>query len=184
MGGLLAVSLAAPLAWDGPDLNAGRLLAYRALLADGGAGPDGAALAAAGTLLERAARRDGGGSATWYLLGIVAAQHGETERSLAALRRGVLADAGAPLRRYAPAEALDAAAGGADWPALQRVYAQWTTRYPSRAEWYVASAIARCVGEDDRQGARERVAQGAAAGAAPGALLTAYARRLGDGGAC
>jgi putative inorganic carbon (HCO3(-)) transporter len=182
MGGLLAVSLAAPLAWDGQDLNAGRLLAYRALLADGGA--DTAALTAAGELLEGAAGRDAGGSATWYLLGIVAAHNGEAERSLAALRRGVLADAAAPLWRYAPAEALGAPQGRAGWPALQRVYAQWTTRYPARAEWYAASAIALCAGEGDRQGARERVAQGAAAGAAPGALLTAYARRLDAGGAC
>ena len=190
MAGLLAVGLAAPLAWGGPDLNAGRLLAYRALLPAGAGERDAPALAAAGELLERAAGRGDGGSATWYLLGVVAAQNGEAERSLAALRRGVLADAGTPLRRYAPAEALGAPggagapAGGADWPALQRVFAQWTTRYPSRAEWYVASAIARCVGEGDREGARERVAQGAAAGAAPDGLLTAYARRLGAGGAC
>jgi hypothetical protein len=112
---------------------------------------------------------------------------GEGEGAVAALRRGVFADAVDPLRRYAPGEVLLAprrGAGRADWAALQRVYHQWVTRYPRRAEWYVASAIAACEGEGNREGALARIIQGRAAGAEPEALLAAYHERLSGGGTC
>jgi hypothetical protein len=156
-------------------------------------GKDEAALRSAQASLARAARRDPGRSGTWYLLGTVtgylgeAGYPGEGEEAVGALRRGVFVDAVDPLRRYATGEVLFAPGrgpGDVDWAALQRVYHQWVTRYPRRAEWYVASAIAACEGEGDREGALARIAQGRAAGAEPEALLATYHGRLSDGGTC
>lgn len=193
---LLALALLAPVAWDGPRHNAGRFLAYRALLPVAGAPHDVAALRMAGTHLAPAAHRGppSGGplrwplgwshSGTWYLLGTLAAHQGQSDVALDALWRGVFADSEAPLWRYALSEALFRPARSTDWPALQRVYAQWTTRYPQRAEWYTASAIAACAGEGDRAAALARLAHGRAAGATPAILLEAYGARLTGGVGC
>jgi hypothetical protein len=170
------------VAWSGPQSNAGRVLAYRALLPP--AGGDPAALAPAASYLRRAAQGDPGRSGTWYLLSSVEARRGDPGAALDALRRGVRADAGAPLRRYAAAEGLLRPALSQDWPALQRVYGQWTTRYPRRGEWYVASAIAACEGEGRRQEALARLAAGRGAGAEPDSLLAAYQERLMRGEGC
>jgi tetratricopeptide (TPR) repeat protein len=172
---LLAAALLVPLAWEGPALNAGRALAQRALLAgsDTTAGGD-PLLGAASELLERAARTDPGNSGTWYLLGSLAARTGDADRAAEALRRGARADSRDPLRRYSPAEALLEPEHGTDWPELLRTYAQWTSRYPRQAEWYVASAIALCEGQSDRPAALATLQRGLAAGAEPAALLHAY----------
>ncbi|MDQ3703429.1 MAG: O-antigen ligase family protein, partial [Chloroflexota bacterium] len=185
---LMALALLVPISWDGPHLNVGRVLAHRALLP-----PDGSAAAAAAdetelgvaaTSLEQAARVGPGNSGTWYLLAALAARRGEDEEALAALEWGVMVDSHAPLQRYALAEALSRPAGGTDWPALLRVYRQWTMRYPRRAEWYAASAIATCRGQGDRQGALVLLERGRAAVAQPAGLLEAYRARLVGGEAC
>ena len=72
---LLLLALLVPVAWSGPQSNAGRVLAYRAILPP--AGGDPAALAPAASTLRRAALGDPGRSGTWYLLSSVEARRGD-----------------------------------------------------------------------------------------------------------
>ena len=181
---LLVIALLAPVAWNGPALNAGRVLAYEVLLAPSRAPHDQWRSRHASAHLAHAVQGHPHQGRTWYLLGMMAAERGEPEEALHALRRGVFADSNAPLRRYALSEAVFSPGIGLDWPALQRVYGQWTTRYPRRVEWYVASAIGACEGEGDQHAALARLAQGLDAGAEPRMLLSAYHRYIVDGRAC
>ncbi|MGH2354530.1 MAG: tetratricopeptide repeat protein, partial [Chloroflexota bacterium] len=146
--------------------------------------PDRSAIRHAVSHLERAARVDPSNSGTWYLIGALAARLGETEYAMEALRRGVITDSGDPLWRYALGEALARRVQGVDWTGLQRVYRQWMARYPQRAEWYVAGAMAACEGQGDRPQAAALVERGRAAAAEPISLLDAYRARLARTQAC
>ncbi|MBI2888040.1 MAG: O-antigen ligase family protein [Chloroflexi bacterium] len=181
---LLVVVLLLPATWDGPRLNAGRVLAYRELLRSEDNPADPGALRLAATLLEPAAQGDPSASRSWYLLGSLYGRLGDAEAALSAIRRGVMADSREPLRRYAPAEAWGRSSGQPDWAGLLLVYGQWTTRYPWHAEWHLASAVARCEGLGDLPAAREALERGITQNAPPASLLHAYRQVLVAKGSC
>lgn len=183
MAALLGAALLVPLAWTAPALNAGRVLAYRALLFGE---PDSAALPLLRPVqasLSAAAAADPANSGTWYLLGSVASRLGETERAIDALRRGAAIDGEAPLAHYAPGR-RGLAGTSPDWDGLQQVYGQWQVRYPARAEWYVASAIVRCEAQADSAAAQALLETALSHRAVPETLVAAYRAQVGQPGAC
>jgi tetratricopeptide (TPR) repeat protein len=174
---MLAVALLVPLSWSAPSLNAGHILASRALLAE----PyptQSFDLQRAAAYLETAVQADPYNSGAWYLLASTNAHLGDSARALEALRQGALLDSLDPLRRYALGETLGRDPRSADSAALQRVYAQWVTRYPRRAEWHAASAIVACEQQRNRQAATAALQRGRASGAEPTSLLASYEAQL------
>jgi len=97
-------------------------------------------------LLQPAAGRDPNDSRTWHLLASVDEALHENQQAIAAMRRAVAGDSQNPITRYVGEEVLLASPHGVQWQTVQRVYSQWITRYPLRAEWYLASAIGFCEG--------------------------------------
>jgi putative inorganic carbon (hco3(-)) transporter len=140
-------------------------------------------LAAAAARLESLARQDPGENPHLHgLLGSVHAWLGADQAALNALRRRVVLDLQDPLGRYAPFErwrndlAGDSAPGHEQ--SLLRVYGQWRTRYPRRAELYALLAITWAEHGGDSARAISELEAGLAAGAQPAALLARYLEEL------
>jgi hypothetical protein len=173
MGAALMLVLTVPLLWDGPALNLGRSFALRGLLAGGGLGRMEDLTRAVGDL-SVAAAKDPLDPGTWYLLAETQSARGDQQAAVHALERGVLADSLNPMLRYAALRGLAQPEAARDWGGLRRVYTQWMARYPAVAQWYVADAMAACVGAGDGAAAQRSLVAGVQAHAQPAQLLEAY----------
>lgn len=107
--------------------------------------PPGEVLQAAEANLRRALRWDPNNSHAYHILGRLYGWLGEYERSIQAFSRGVELDGEDPVGRYAPSESCLRRIRGEmnhdRWDDAIRVYSQWMTRFPKRAESYVQIAI-------------------------------------------
>jgi tetratricopeptide (TPR) repeat protein len=181
---MLALAIAVlllPLRWAGPQLNAGRVFAGRALLAAAnGETPINvdADLRRAVPALQVAAARDPANAGTWYLLSETLARLGQNSAALDALEHGVMVDSKDPLVRYAALRGLARAESRTDWAGLQSVYGQWMVRYPRTSEWYAAAAVAACLEKGNSPEAANLLSAGLNAGAQPAGLLQEAQQQL------
>lgn len=157
--------------------NLGLLRAHQALLASRAAGmPEASRLAPARDLLLAAEAQRPGDPQVLDTLASLQAWLGEDAASLAALRQRLAMDGRAPMTRYAPwvdwRRRLLGEAAPAPADDLIKVYSQWMTRYPDRAEGYLRAALVWQWLKGDRAQAAAVVQQGLANGAQPAGLLT------------
>jgi putative inorganic carbon (hco3(-)) transporter len=196
LGGLLLLTLLLTLLFPAAWLyNRAAVTGHQALLASRmAAEPDEAAVAKlvqATAWLEEAVAAElplgqGQAAQAMALWGSLAAWQGDYETAVAALGCRVALDGPEGMGRYAPFEtarrylAGEPAAYG--WEDTIRLYRQWRTRYPERAEAYVQLALAhlaRGAGNDEAQAASVWQ-QGSEGPALPVGLLTRSATIIDD----
>lgn len=158
--------------------NLGAVRGHRALVVarETGRLPAGEA-AEAIMWLERALTRRPDDPDLHSLLGSLAAWQGEYETALKHQQRRVELDGPQALDQYAPftrwQRALVGEPAPPPWQSTERLYSQWATRYPARAEETMLLALVR-----ERQGQPEAAARlieaARARGAEPAGLLDGY----------
>ncbi len=186
LAGLAAVLLVLALAAAAGGLrqrNAALVLSHRALLPPRAASTMSPAhLQRAAESLQAAQRQLPGDPDIPAQLGSLYAWLGADSAALEALQRRVELDRDHALGRYAPFEAwrrrLAGEAVGDPVDDLARVYTQWMTRYPDRAEGYVLVAIVQDRYQDNRPGAITVLQSGLERNAQPSGLLTHYLSQL------
>ncbi len=175
---LLSLALAPGLR----DLNWGRIAAHPPLLmarTTGSVSPR--MLQAAAVRIERARVRRLDTPYTLDLLGSLYAWLGQDDLALQALAGRVALDAPDPMARYAPFEAwrrrIVGEPGARIGDDALRIYDNWLTRFPERAEIYVQEAIVWQQYRGDPERALAVLKEGLDRGAQPqGLLLHAQAR--------
>ncbi len=185
---LLALALSPGLLTSrtAPVFNLAVASAHKLLLsAQAGGGSVPQALAETGQQLNRIAHLDGNSVQLHDLRGRILACVGQYQEAMEAFRRRVELDGEDPIARYDPAEHLRRRLAGEEaqdgWEDVLRIYANWMTRFPQRAEPYVWSAV---VHQEHRGAARDAVAvltAGIERGAQPRGLLLYYLDQLSKG---
>lgn len=163
----------------GPALNLATVRAHKLLLsAQAGQGPSRQALSSLAEELTEVARVDVDNAHVHSLLGRVLAWQGEYAAAIEAFHTRVQIDGKNATARYDPSESLRRrllAQGGPDqWEDTVRIYSQWTSRFPQRAEHYVLIALVRDRHQDNPRGAAAVLNSGIERGAEPQGLLLYY----------
>jgi len=179
----LAVVLSLLMCPGQAAINRGLVLAHRGLIqARTGEEVPVETLRSAAQALEGGISRVPGSPPVWRTLGGAYAWLGDHPRAVVCLERAVVLDVEDPLGRYAPFEKWRRALQGGEsretWQDLLWVYQHWTTRYPQRAEGYVAMALVWSGYGGDPTRALATLRQGLDRGARPGELLAYYLGRL------
>ncbi|MCL5958988.1 MAG: O-antigen ligase family protein [Chloroflexi bacterium] len=177
---LLAVlMLNAVVAPADPPLNLGSIRAHKmALAARSGEPAPAQAWSTPEQDLQEALSRRPGDPQTYGLLGILFAWQGNYPAAIQALELRAALDAQDPMGRYAPFEALRRSLRGEQdsdrWDDTLRVYSQWATRFPDRAETYAQIAVVWDRFKGDPGQAAAVLRSGLEKRAGPQGLLTYY----------
>jgi len=168
------------------ELNLGMIQAHKGLIQARSSGvPPGDLLRSGARHLRRALARDPDHAQAYSLLGSIHAWQGDYAAAVEALDRRVALDGRDPFGRYAPFEALrrriQGGTGYDPWDDVLRLYSQWMTRFPDRAETYVQAAIVWHRHKGDRARAIALLRSGLARKAQPQGLLVYYLARLEQG---
>ncbi len=142
------------------------------------------ALAETSHKLESLARLDTDSVHLHDLRGRVLAWLGQYEEAMEAFSRRVELDGQDPIARYDPAEHLRRRLVGQQsrdvWEDVIRIYANWMTRFPQRAEPYVWSAVVHWEHRHAPQDAVAVLTLGVERGAQPHGLLSYYLGQIGE----
>lgn len=162
-----------------PDLNLAAVRAHKLLLsAQAGESPPHQALSSVADDLRRVVRVDADNVHLYNLLGRVLAWLGEYPSAIEAFHAQVKLDGQDAIARYDPYESLRRRIAGQEghdkWDDAVRIYTQWTSRFPERAEHYVLIALVRDQYQDNPKGAAAVLNSGIERGAEPRGLLLHY----------